>query len=787
MIKNYFRVAFRNLYKNKIYSFINIIGLSIGITCSLLILLWVNDETTYDRFIPKAGHLYQVWINAKYDGKINSWRSVSLPLYEELKNANTYIKNSTVSDWGGDHLLSVGDKKLTKQGFYVGGEFLTMFQFPVLNGDPKTILNDASSIVITEKTAKEFFGDEDPVNKIIRVDDKTDLKVSGVIKDVPENSSFKFDFLLPYKYWRSVNPWVVRNETNWGNYSFQVYVELSDGIHKHAVENSIKNILIDHGEKEIKPELFLYPMLRWHLYSNFDNGKEKAGMSDFVKMFSVTALFILMIACINFMNLSTARSAGRAREVGIRKAMGSRRFDLIFQFISESLLITFFAFAIAIVLTQATLPLYNELVEKELSIHYSSPYFWSASFLMIILTGVISGSYPAFYLSSFRPVKVLKGKILEGKRAGIPRKALVIIQFGFSILLIAGTIVIFKQIKLAKGRELGYDQDNLIMVRRNEELDKNYEVLKNELLQSGVVDGVTQSNSQITDINSNNFLGWPGKPDDQRVIFVTISANYDYAKTMGIKVLKGRDFSKDFKSDSSAIMINKAAMDLMKLPDPIGTQLDLWGKKRTLIGVIDNVIMGSPYQEIRPLFVILDDWGGYITIRIHKTHDLNGSLNRIDDIFRKYNAAYPFEYKFADQEFAKKFKSINLTSHLVNIFATLAIVITGLGLLGLAAYTIEQRTKEIGIRKVMGASVFSIIFLMSKDFAWLVIMAFIISAPVSWWVLKIYLKKFPIHTGTPLWIFVATGVFALCFALLIVITQSMKAAQTNPAITLRDE
>ncbi len=787
MIKNYFRVSFRNLYKNKIYSLINIIGLSVGIACSILILLWVYDEVTYDHFIPKQDRLYQVWVNAKYDSKINSWKSVSLPLYQELKSANSYIKNSTVSDWGGNHLLTVGDKKLTKLGYDVGGEFLNMFQFPLLYGDPNKVLDDASSIVITEKTAKDLFGDEDPINKIIRVDDKADLKVSGVLKDIPENSSFQFDCLLPYKYWRSINPWVVENENNWGNYSFQVYLELSDKSRQADVEKSIKNMLVDHGEKEIKPAIFLYPMPRWHLHSSFDNGVEKGGMSDFVQMFSLIALFILLIACINFMNLATARSAGRAREVGIRKTMGSRRHDLVFQFISESLVITFIAFLVAVILAQLALPFYNQLVEKKLFIHYLSPSFWLAGLAMIIIIGFISGSYPAFYLSSFQPVRVLKGKIMEGKRASLPRKVLVIIQFGFSILLIAGTIVIFKQIKLAKGRELGYNRNNLIMVRRNEELDKNYEVLKNELLRSGVVDGVTQSNSQITDVNSNNFLGWPGKPDDQRVLFVTITANYDYTKTMGIKVLMGRDFSKDFKSDSSAILINKAALDLMKLPDPIGTQLDLWGKKRTLIGVIDNVIMGSPYQEIRPLFVILDDWGGYITIRLHNNGDLNASLNRVKDIFQKYNSAYPFEYNFADQEFDKKFKSINLTSHLVNIFATLAILITGLGLLGLAAYTIEQRTKEIGIRKVMGASVFNIVFLMSKDFAGLVIMAFIISAPFSWWALHAYLEKFPIHTSLPIWIFVITGTFALGFALLIVVTQSMRAAHTDPAVTLRDE
>ncbi len=600
MVKNYLIIAIRNLLKNRIYSFINITGLSIGIACSILILLWVFDELSFDKFHPKVDRLYQVWVNSDFDNKINTWRSVPLPTYEAMKTVHTYINNSAVSDWGGDHLLTVDEKRLYLEGYFVSEEFLTMFEFPLIYGDPETILNDASSIVITEETAEKFFGDEDPINKIIRVDDKGDLKVSGVLKNIPENSSFKFDYLLPWKYRRSVNQWVIENEDNWGNYSFQVYVELSDGLKLEEVNEAIIPMLADHGEDELKSELVLYPMLRWRLHSNFENGVEKGGMNDFVQLLSLIAIFILTIACINFMNLATARSERRAREVGIRKSIGSRRIDLIVQFISESLLISLIAYVVAIFLALLLLPYYNNLVEKELSINFSRLEFWLFSFLMIFLTGVISGSYPAFYLSSFQPVKVLKGTIQEGRSASLPRKVLVILQFGFSIFLIIGTIVIYKQINLAKNRELGYNQKNLIMVERNEELDKNYKALKNELLQSGIVDGVTVSNSPITQINSNNFLGWPGKPEEQKVIFTTITTEYDYAETMGISIIYGRDFSEDYPSDSSAILINKAALDLMSLKNPIGTELDLWGNKRTLVGVLDNVLMGSPYQEVNP-------------------------------------------------------------------------------------------------------------------------------------------------------------------------------------------
>jgi putative ABC transport system permease protein len=787
MIRNYLIVTLRSLIKNKVYSLINIAGLSIGISCSILILLWVHDELSYNQFQPKYKRLYQLWVKSAYDITINTWRSVPLPTYEALKTAHTHIRNATVADWGRDHLLSVGEKRIYKRGYYVGEEFLTMFQFPLIFGKEEDVLNDASSIVITEETARIFFGEKDPINRIIRVDDVGDLKVSGVLKDIPGNSSFDFDFLLPRKYWRSIDPWVVDNEDNWGNYSFQVLVELSDPSHLEEVNQTIGSLLMEHGETEIKPELFLYPMERWRLHSSFENGKEKGGMIDFIQMFTAIAILILIIACINFMNLATARSERRAREVGIRKSVGSRRIDLIFQFISESFLITFIAYVVAILLAQLILPFYNNLVEKELVIPYASFEFWLFTFVVIFVTGMISGSYPAFYLSSFQPVRVLKGKIMEGRRGSLPRKILVVMQFGFSILLILGTIVIYNQIQLAKNRELGYQQVNLIMVERNEELDRNYNPLKNELLQSGIVEGVTISNSPITQINSNNFLGWPGKPEEQRILFTTITTEYDYAHTMGIKILMGRDFSREFPSDSTAILINKAALDLMDLEDPLGTELDLWGQKRTLIGVLDNVLMGSLFDEVKPLFVIMDSWGGYLTLRIKETNDLQASLHQIKGIFEKYNSAYPFEYKFADLEFDKKFKYINLTSSLANLFATLTILITGLGLLGLAAYTAEQRTKEIGIRKVMGASVMNIVGLITRDFSRLVLFAFLISAPLSWWLLRQYLERYPIHTKIHVWVFLATGIFALLLTQIIVVTQTIRAAQTNPVNSLRNE
>jgi putative ABC transport system permease protein len=789
MLRNYLIVTFRNLRKNGFYSFINIAGLAIGITCSILILLWVADETSFDKFHPKADRLYQVWVNAHFDGRVNSWTSVPLPTHEAMKPADANIVRSAVTDWGGDHLLgSTDDKRMNKRGFNVSEEFLEMFQFPLIAGNAEQVLDDASNIVITASTAKALFGDEDAMGKIVRVDNQFDLKVAGILKDIPSNSSFQFDFLLPYKHWHNTNEWVRDNEDNWGNYSFQVFVELNDAKNQAAVENTIRNMLEKHGEdKEMKHAFFLYPLLRWRLYSNFDNGVEHGGMSDYVQLFTVLAIFIIVIACINFMNLATARSERRAREVGIRKSVGSRRNQLIFQFIGESMIIAFISFVIAVLAAQLLLPFYNSLVEKQLFIDYMGSEFWIFSLALIVITGVVAGSYPAFYLSGFQPVKVLKGKPTIGKGASLPRKILVTIQFGFSIFLIISMFVIYNQIQLAKGRNIGYEQENLITVPLNKDYHDNLKSLKAELLASNAVESLVRSNSAITNINSNNFVGWPGKPEELKVIFTTVVTDYDWAKTMGVKMIEGRDFSEDFKSDSMAIVVNKAAIKVMGLKDPIGTELDLWGKKRTLIGVYDDVLMGSPYEEVKPMFAVLDDWWGSITIRLKKTNDLQSSLKTVETIFKKYGAAYPFEYTFVDVEFQKKFTQINLTSSLASLFAILAIVITGLGLFGLAAFTAEQRTKEIGIRKVLGASVSSLVNLISKDFSILVIIAFVIWAPISWWAMDNYLQRYTIRTEISWWIFPATGAIALIFALLIVSTQALRAAHSNPVNSLRNE
>jgi putative ABC transport system permease protein len=788
MLRNYFLVTLRNLLKNRLYSFINIAGLAIGITCSILIILWVSDELSYDKVIPKGNKLNQVYVNAEFDGEINTWRSVPLPTYEAMKTADANILQTCVTGWGGERLIAYEDTRLLKESYYVSAEFLDMFEYPLVYGNAIDVLDDPSSIVLTESMAKTLFGDDDPINKIVKVNDESLLKVTGILKDIPKNSSFQFDFLMTWKHRESTDPWVLRNSTNWGNYSFQVFVELSDEAIHDQVQANVKDMLTENGEDDIERAFFLHPLLEWRLRSNFENGVATGGLNDYVQLFTIIAIFILVIACINFMNLATARSERRAKEVGIRKSIGSKKIELISQFLGESIMIAFVAYIIAILLTQLMLPFYNTLVDKQLFIDYTSSNFWLFSIGIVLFTGLVSGSYPAFYLSSFTPVKTLKGSISIGKSASAPRKILVILQFGFAIFLMVGTLIIFKQIELVKSRELGYRQEKLITIDTTDELDKNYQVLKQELLQSGAVESVTRSNSAITRINSNNFLGWPGKPEELRVIFSTIATEYDYAKTMGIKILQGRDFSEEFKSDTAAVVINQAGLDLMNLENPIGTELDLWGNKVTLIGIVDNVLMGSPYTEIKPMFMIMDpEWGGVITIRLSKNKEIPAALATVKTLFQKYNPAYPFDYTFADAEFQEKFKTINMTSSLATLFAFLAILITGLGLFGLASYTAEQRTKEIGIRKVLGASVASLITLLSRDFSRLVIAAFFIASPVSWWLLDKYLQRYDIRTEISWWIFPLTGIIALLYAVIIVTNQANRAARANPVNSLRNE
>ncbi|MFN8340569.1 MAG: ABC transporter permease [Cyclobacteriaceae bacterium] len=787
MLRNYLKIALRSLTKNSTYSFINIGGLAIGIACSLLIMLWVFDELSFDRFHPNVKRLTQLWVNATFDGNVNSFTSAPLPSYEKLKTASAQIKNTAVTDWGGDYLLAVGEKRIQLRGHYASPEFLEMFPFPVVKGDAASVLDDPQAIVLTESAARSLFGDKDPLGQVVLLDNSGQMKVTGILKDVPSNSSFQFSFLASFEEFRKQD-WVKRSETSWGNYSFPIYVELQSDDALPAVNEAIRDILTKEGQTDVKREFFLHPMERWNLYSNFSDGKESGGRIEYVRLFSIIAAAVLVIACINFMNLATARSERRAKEVGIRKSVGSRRRDLMGQFIGESLFITTLAFLVSLVLVELSLPFYNVLVEKQLGIPYSTPSFWAVAALLILVTGLVAGSYPAFYLSAFNPVTVLKGKLMTSGQSATPRQVLVAIQFVFSMLLVIGTIVIYRQIQHVQNRDLGYNQKNLITIDYTTDIGKNYKAIREELTSSGAIASMTRSNSPVTAVYSNNFLDWPGKPDDQKVLFNTIATEYDYTRTMGIKVLEGRDFSESFPGDSSSILLNKSAVETMGVKDPLGMKVSGWGQDRTVVGVIDNVLMGNPYSKVPPMFIVfMPYWTSAITVRLSENGAAMDHLKKVEEVFKKYNPSYPFTYRFVDVEYGRKFSALDLVSQLARLFTVLTIIITCLGLFGLAAFTAERRTKEIGIRKVLGASVTSLIMMMTRDFSKLVLIAFVLAAPLAWWLVDWYLQQYEYRVAVEWWNLLMAGGLALLLTLLIVGAQALRAASVNPGSSLRSE
>ena len=789
MLKNYLLISFRTLYRNSFYSLINIVGLSVGIACSILILLWVADELSFDRFHQSYERTQKILVNQEFSGKISTGHAGPYPLAAAIKSASAGVKHVVITNHGEGDVLAIGEKKVTKFGLAVSDDFLKMFSFPFVHGDVNTALNDLSSIVLTESTAKALFGDNDPVGQLILFAASKELKVTGVIKDVPAQSTLQFDYLLPFAQYEAMNDWVRESRENWRNSSFIIYAELQEGANASDVEASIRDLVKNNEKNSPTAQVFFHPMTKWRLYSNFTDGKISGGMIDYVKIFSAIAVFIIIIACINFMNLATARSEKRAREVGIRKSVGSRRKQLIAQFLGESILITFVGFLLALMMVEVLLPAYNLLVQKQLAIEYSNPILWISALAIVLVTGILAGSYPAFYLSSFQPVTVLKGNVQTSHGATTPRKVLVTLQFGFSIFLIIGTLVVYQQVMHVKSREIGYDRENLMLIWSNNEVEKNFPAIKEQLKNTGVVKAVCKSSAPITRIFSSTEVEWKGKDPDTKIGFVTMATEYDFAETMGLKMVEGRDFSRDFPSDSSGVIINKAAVEVMGLKDPIGATLRMWGDEWNVIGVTENIVMGSPYQPADPtVMAFIPGWSSTINVRLDKTNDLPGAIAKVEDIFKKMNPTYPMSWRFADAEFETKFSSINLISRLAGIFATLAILITCLGLFGLAAFTAEQRRKELGIRKVLGATVSGLILLISKDFSRLIIIAFMISSPLAWWFLNnFFLEQYPYRISIAWWVIPAAGLAALALAMVIVGTQAYRAAQNNPVDSLRSE
>ncbi len=795
MIKNYFKIAFRNLLKNLGYSFINIAGLATGMAVAMLIGLWIWDELTFNKYHENYDRIAQVWQHNIYNGNVGSQTANPYPMAEEIRNNfGSDFKYVLQSSWTFTHILTVGEKKFNKDGNYFEPAVTEMLSLKMLRGT-RDGLKDPYSILLSESVAKAYFGDADPMNQVMRMDNKVDVKVTGVYEDLPYNSTFRnMGYILPWELYLITNEWIKKMKDPWGSNFTQTFAQLADQADMEKVSAKIKNVkfnkLKDEDDKKYKPEVFLHPMSKWHLYSEFKNGQNIGGRIEFVWLFGVIGVFVLLLACINFMNLSTARSEKRAKEVGIRKSIGSMRSQLIGQFFSESLVVALLAFIVSLLLVQLALPMFNQVADKKLSLLWSNPLFWLVGIGFSMLTGIIAGSYPALYLSSFQPVKVLKGTFRAGRLASIPRQVLVVLQFTVSVTLIIGTIVVFRQIEFAKDRPIGYDRNGLINIfQSTPDIHKHFEAVRTELKNSGAVTEMTEAGSPTTQVwNTNGGFDWKGKDPGLAVDFPNNGVTYEYGKTVGWTFKDGRDFSRDHATDSSTFVINEAAAKFLGFKNPIGEVLNWNSKPFTIIGIIKDMVIESPYEPIRPsLFHISKDEENVIIIKLNQAAGSKESIEKVKAVFNKYNPASPFEYKFVDQEYARKFQDEERIGKLASFFAILAVFISCLGIFGLASFVAEQRTKEIGVRKVMGASVFNLWGMLSRDFIVLVVVSLFIAMPVAYYFMSAWLLKYEYRTGIAWWIFAMAGMGALLITLFTVSYQSIKAALANPVNSLRSE
>jgi ABC-type antimicrobial peptide transport system permease subunit len=791
MFRINFLLSLRSLLKNKLYSIINISGLTVGLASAILICLWIQNEVSHDRFHPNMDRLYLLNNRDQNDAGVFVWNNTCKPLGPALQEGYPEVERVVrVNNSGANFLISHGDKHFSIHGNIVDTGFFHMFNFPLIEGNPSTALNSVKNIVLTQQLARKLFGDEDPMGKTVRVDSTDYLTVAGIVKDLPVNTSFQFEYLLPYSYWDKLYP----NDHSWGNSNQLTFVTLKPGASVAEFDKKVANIIISHMRPgEASNKIFAQPYKNAWLYSNVENGQYVGGRIDLVRMFSLIAIFILLIACINFTNLSTARSEKRSREVGIRKVSGALRSSLILQFIAESIMLALVAGILAVGIVQLSLPAFDEVVGSKLSIDYGNPYYWTGVLLFIVVTGVLAGVYPAFYLSSFQPVKVLKGSFKPVNTLLTPRKILVVLQFTFAIGLIICTIIVEGQVKYAQNRDAGYRRDNLAFVITFGEANKNYELIKRGLLSSGAATAVTRTSAPMTETwaNSDGFV-WNGSNiADRKAIFNLYSADNDFSSTMHLQLLQGRNIDyNSYKTDSTAVILNEAAVKIMRLKHPLGETIrNIYGSTQLhVIGVAKDFILGSPYEQVQPMII-----GGpfvsfmVINFRISEHPSYGENLAKAEKVFLQYNPEYPFNVRFYDKEYMLKFADEQRVGTLVGLFAALTIFVSCLGLFGLAAYMAESRIKEIGIRKVLGASVSSITGLLSREFLRLVALSFLIASPVAWMVMHSWLKGYPYRIAIEWWVFAVTGLLTLTIALATVSFQAIKAALANPIRNLRSE
>ncbi len=784
MLMNYVKIAIRNLWREKYFAIINLSGLSLGISCSIFIFLWVNDELSYDRFHKHGKHLFRVMETQFYaGGDIQTGHSTPGLLAEALQAEIPEISHAVKMTWESQELLTVGKESHKEKGRYASPEFFEMFTFPLTSGNSKTALLKPYSVVISGQIAERYFGDDNPVGKMIRLNNSEDYEVTGILADIPFNSSLRFDFVLPIEHFEKVNQWL----REWGNNGVRTYILLRADASPAAVEAKIKDFIKQKLPKATV-DLFIQPYAEMYLHDSFKNGKQDGGRIDYVQSFSVVAVVVLVIACINFMNLSTARSLKRAKEIGIRKTNGASRKSLIFQFMSEACAFSFLAMLFAVFLVELLLPVFRQLTGKEIHLHYNDPGFLLTLAGIAIATGIISGIYPSVFLSSFNTLNVLKGTLKFATGSTFFRKGLVVFQFCLTTVLIFCTIVVYRQMEFIKTKNLGFDRENLAYLVLEGDLLKNLETFQQEASRLPGIKSVAVASANPLEAGSSTVaVNWPGKLPDEQVLFTQIATGSEYVKTMDLTLLEGRDFSQSIASDTSAYLVNEETVKKMRLQDPVGQTITFWNRPGKIIGVIKNFHLNSLHTAIEPLIIHNHPaWTWYLIARIEKGRTVE-SMDGLARLTARLNPAYPFEYHFVDETFEQQYKSETTVGTLANYFAFLAITISCLGLLGLIIFAAEQRTKEIGIRKVLGATIQHIVVLLSKDFILLIAIAFILSSPLAYYVMKNWLLNFAYHTDIGWTVFMAAGVVSFLVAFLTVGIQAWKAATSNPSRSLRAE
>ncbi len=784
MFRNYLVIAFRNILKSKSHALINIFGLAIGLACTILILLWIQRELSVDKFHTHVDRIYGVLENQTYAGRdIFTVRATPGPMTPAIKENFPEVEKATRLTWGDIYLFRVGDKSVYEEGLHVDPDFLGMFSFPLLHGDANSALAQPRSVVITRETAMKYFDKENAVGETIQLNNKEDYQVTGVLADIPENSTLDFNFLLPIQEFIDNNEWT----QTWNSNGLRCYIMLANGVPASNFESKFKDFVQKNSNQQ-NVTLFLQNYGDQYLRSDFKNGVYAGGgRITYVRLFAIIAGFILLIACINFMNLSTARSTNRAREVGIRRVTGANRGMLISQFLGESLLLTFIACLLGLAIVFFVLPPFNELFGVELSLDVANPQLWLGLAGIIVITGLLAGSYPAFFMSGFRPVEVLKGVIKTGAGAVWLRKSMVVTQFAIAIFLVVGTMVVYQQMNYIRNKNLGYKKENLVYISANGDVPQKYDVIKQSLLQVPGVEAVSSAGGQFFSwgSNSSNFR-WEGKDPNESILFQHISSGFDFLKTIGAELVDGRDFSTAFPADSSNFIINQKAAQLMGMENPVGQRLQWGDQNGEIIGVVKDFPVTSLHNAQDPVILFLSSYSNLVYVRVN-SDQISSTMAQIEQTFKTHNPAYPFEYHFVDEEYDQMYRSEQRVGALSRIFAFLSIFVSCLGLFGLAAFTAEQRVKEIGIRKVLGASVPNLVTLLSKDFLLLVLVSTIVAFPVAWYIMNNWLARFAYRIDLNWQLFVLAGLMALLIALFTVSFQAIKASLANPIQSLRSE